>query len=101
MLRGRGRGGYLVSCGGERRGEAVRVMVVGNVVCGTRDTVCTDCCAVIHFVQEVQQTKVHWVSVGMVGAAHRGTSIYARACPSHCSGGTTFGWRTLQVTVSS
>ena len=79
MLRGRGRGGYLVSCGGERRGEAVRVMVVGNVVCGTRDTVCTDCCAVIHFVQEVQQTKVHWVSVGMVGAAHRGTSIYTQS----------------------
>ena len=71
MLRGRGRGGYLVSCGGEGRVEVVRVMVVGNVVCGT------DCCAVIHFVQEVQQTKVHWVSVGMVGAALRRTSIYA------------------------
>ena len=70
-VEGEGEGGYLVSCGGEGRVEEVRVMVVGNVVCGT------DCCAVIHFVQEVQQTKVHWVSVGMVGAAHRRTSIYA------------------------
>ena len=42
MLRGRGRGGYLVSCGGEGRVEAVRVMVVENVVSGTCDTVCTD-----------------------------------------------------------
>ena len=57
--------------------------------------------AVFHFVQEVQQTKVHWVSGG--GGVRRGlnTHTITHMLSSCCSGGTTFAWRTLQVTVSS
>ena len=55
--------------------------------------------AVFHFVQEVQQTKVHWVSGG--GRGVRREHAITPLVSSCCSGGTTFAWRTLQVTVSS
>ena len=101
---------FYMGCRVRGRGRWVgstHTKMVGNMACGVSDTACTDCWAVFLFVQEVQQAKVHWVSgkirdscVCAQAHTHTHTHTHTHA-PSSCSGGTTFGWRTLQVTVSS